>query len=150
MKKLLLFGISVFLFSGFTFAQTKQTGPLFDKLQGVKSEKTRGGDPNIKIEKRVNGDAKESFVIQPSTKGSDKPNSVYCDLVFDNWTNYYVNCYVAGNMEGYVSPWGKSTITVAGGDTKVYVVAELSDGSRMTWGPSNRYCYNQEWTVYVQ
>jgi hypothetical protein len=142
MKKLLLslvFGLAI---STFLFAQVK---PNSDQVAGTKIEKSRGVDVNIVAKKSVNGVASKSKVVQPATKGAEQSRGGYCYVTFDNWTNYYIDCYVDGYHEGYVAPYGKGNVTVSGGDTKLYAVAEFDDGSKITWGPQTRYCYNQEW-----
>ncbi|EMR03220.1 hypothetical protein [Cesiribacter andamanensis] len=51
--------------------------------------------------------------------------------------------YVDGTYRGQVSPWGDDYVNVGAGNTKVYIVAEFTDGSRVTWGPVTRSCYDQ-------
>jgi hypothetical protein len=142
MKKLLLTLVLGFAVSTFLFAQVK---PNASQLEGAKIEKSRGADPNIVAEKRLNGVKSDSKVVQPSTKGAEQSRGGYCYITFDNWTSYYIDCYVDGYYEGYVAPYGKGNVTVSGGNTKVYAVANFDDGSKLTWGPETKYCYNQEW-----
>lgn len=147
MKKLLLtlvFGLAI---STFLFAQVS---PNTSHVKGAKFEKSRGADPNIIAKERVNGVESKSKVVQPPTKGAEQSRGGYCYITFDNWTNYYIDCYVDGYLEGYVAPYGKGNVTVSGGDTKVYGVAEFDDGSSLTWGPDTKYCYNQEWTCTLE
>ncbi|MBL6963416.1 MAG: hypothetical protein ISR55_06310 [Bacteroidetes bacterium] len=143
MKKLLLtviFGLAV---STFLFAQVK---PNNSQMEGKKTEKSRGVDANIVAGKTANSANHKSSVVQPPNKGAEQSRGGYCMVLFVNWTDYYIDCYVNGYYEGYMSPWGEASMTVSGGNTKLYGVAEFDDGSRLTWGPDTKYCYNQEWT----
>ncbi len=128
------------LVCGLSFAASAQTtskdGGSGDKTTIDKS--SRGADPNIKVATRTNGDGQVSKSVDKSARGAGG-----CTAYFDNHTSYYVYCYVDGYLEGYISPWGYGSVSVANGTTALYAVAEFSDGSKTTWGPLSKYCSYQ-------
>jgi len=140
MKKVVLTLIAGFLATGFLYSQVL---PLNDQIGSTKGAASRG----TAVEKPVNSATKTPAAVQPATKGGTASRGGYCEVIFDNWTNYYIDCYVNNNLQGYVAPWGKGTVTVSGGDTKVFGEATFDDGSKLTWGPQTKSCNNQEWTV---
>jgi hypothetical protein len=109
---------------------------------------SRGTDPEVKLAKRVNSANTESKVIQPPSKGA-KSRGGYCDVVIDNWTSYYLDCYVDGYYEGYLSPWGSGRMSVGGGVTRAYAKAEFEDGSYSAWGPVSANCEYSTLTMTV-
>lgn len=142
MKKLFLLSLATLFMAGMAIAQ-EPTGKA-DAFKG----KSRGEDPNILTEKRVNGDDSESSVVQTSEKGAATRGSI-CTCTLDNWTAWYIDFYVDGNYEGYVSKWSEGSVNVLAGETRVYAVAEFTDGSRVTYGPVTRNCQESfELTVY--
>lgn len=102
---------------------------------------TRGADPNVLVANRVNGDQSPTKAIQPGAKGGDTRGS-YCRVVYDNWTEWYIHVYVDGYYEGGLGRWGAKTVNVGVGNTKVYAVAEFTDGSKVWWGPRTVPCYD--------
>jgi len=148
MKKLLLLLVIGFLFTGLTFAQTEQA--INEKVGSgdvSMTKKSRGADPNIVMEKRLNDAEAESKAVQSTDKGAKASRGGYCYTHFDNWTDYYVDCYIDGYLEGYVAPWASGSVTVTGGSTKLYAVAEFTDGSRVSWGPISKSCSSQNFKL---
>lgn len=129
------------------------TGACFsqDSGSGESSKaKTRGEDPNIQMNEMINDSDKaktDSRVIQPSDKGGKSRGLSYCNACFDNYTGWRINVYVDGFLEGGVGPWGDGCVTVSSGSTRLYAVAEFSDGSRVWWGPITKSCENQTFSM---
>lgn len=145
MKKVAFILSIAFVALGISFAQEETSGSA-----DVSKVASRGADPNIIVEKRVNGDNAESKVVQPAEKGARSRGS-YCKCILDNWTDWYVDFYVDGYYEGFVSKWSDGSVNVLAGDTKLYAVAEFDDGSKISWGPITKNCYNEfELEVYPE
>jgi hypothetical protein len=64
-----------------------------------------------------------------------------CRVDVDNWTPWKVQIYVDGTFRGLVSPWGDGVTYTGAGPTRVYARAEFTDGSALTWGPTDYDCY---------
>ena len=144
MRKTFSILVSLLLFAGFTFAQTNGDGDM------VKNEKSRGADPHIKVDMRTNGDGQISNAIQPKEKGGKPARGAGdCLCGFINYTDWYINCYVNGTLEGYVAPYGDGGVTVAGGNTEIYVVVRFEDESTLSWGPVEQECNNQSFIMEV-
>lgn len=137
-----------FLVCGLSFASFAQT-PTKDGGSGdnAKVEKSRGADPNIKVDSRKNGDGQVSKAVQPASQGARGGGG--CTALFDNHTGNYVYCYVDGYLEGYISPYGNGQVSVANGTTSLYAVAEFTDGSKTTWGPLSKYCSYQTFELEI-
>lgn len=69
---------------------------------------------------------------------------------FDNYTNWYVRCYINGVLQGTMAPWGSLTIYLPRADTyRLYAVAPFSDGPDKVWGGINRYVSGSfTWSLY--
>lgn len=136
------------------FAQTQQP-PQQQRGGGeATTAKTRGDDPEIKTPKpeaNVKGQEPEGF-IQPMEKGAKARGEYnYCSVIVDNWTGWWLDVYIDGTYRGNVSPYGKGGQNVGAGNTRVYIVAEFKDGSRVRWGPVTKSCYDKfEVTVFTQ
>jgi len=144
MKKIALFILAALMITGVSFAQEKNepTGS-----SDVTKGKSRGEDPNIKVAKRLNSADMETQAIQPVDKGARASRGGSCYVTFDNWTSWYIDCYVDGFYEGYIAPSGSGDITVGGGNTCLYAVAEFDDGDQISWGPKCLNCTNQEFEI---
>ncbi len=119
-------------------------------IDNLTSTKSRGGDdPNITVGEVLNPVNGFTDLVQPEAKGGERTRGAYCKVVFDNWTNLYLKCYVDGTYRGYIAPWGDGAVTVGSGSTSAYVVAEFDDGSRLTWGPIRHDCYG-DWTLKIE
>jgi hypothetical protein len=134
----------------FTFASMQTVSAqkeIKEKVTFSKDESlTRGTDANIKVPKGKNTGEVPEGKVHPKEKGGTASRGSYCEVVFDNWTSYYIDGYVNGRYEGYVGPWASGSVWVSGGSTTVYGVAEFLDGSRYTWGPQTKSCNSQKWT----
>ncbi len=145
MKKLVLLVFTTLIMAGLSFGQEEITSG--DVAKG----KSRGGDPNIKVEKRMNSANIETKAVQPAEKGAKArgSDSGYCYVTFDNWTEWYIDCYVDGYYEGYIGPYGSGEITVGSGNTCLYAVAEFDDGSKISWGPACSDCYYDDLELVI-
>lgn len=147
MKKFILLVFTTFVMAGFTFGQ--------DKIGSgdVTKGKSRGGDPNIKMEKRMNAADMETQAIKPAEKGARADargtGAGSCYVYFENFTNWYIDCYVDGYYEGYMAPYGDGSLTVGSGNTCLYAIAEFDDGSRVSWGPVCKDCYYNDFELEV-
>ncbi len=141
MKKYVFLFVTALLMAGISYGQVESG----DANKG----KTRGDDPNIKVEKRLNDKDAESKAVQPTEKGARARGAGYCYVEFDNYTDWYIDCYVDGYYEGYMAPWGDGTVTVRSGTTCLYAVAEFTDGSKVSWGPSCKACSYDEFEMEV-
>lgn len=113
-----------------------------DATQG----RSRGENPNIEQRKAKNDpNASNPEVVQPAEKGGRTRGTV-CAVFFNNWTEWIIDCYVDGSYRGDVGRYGEGTIYVAGGQTRVYAVAEFTDGSEVSYGPITRNCSNEVFT----
>ena len=72
--------------------------------------KSRGANPNIKQ------GMSSATTVRPKSRGE------VCELTFDNYTGMFIQCYVDGNYQCTVGPWGKVRVNIAGGYTNVYYV----------------------------
>jgi hypothetical protein len=108
----------------------------------------RGADPEVKKEKRANSATTETKVVQPPSKGA-RSRGGYCSVVFDNWSGYYLDCYIDGYYEGYVGPYSNGSMTVSGGITRAYAKAEFDDGSYRSWGPVTANCAYSTLTMTI-
>ncbi|MBS4012138.1 MAG: hypothetical protein KGZ97_00050 [Bacteroidetes bacterium] len=139
-QKLLLFAVGLL----FVISASAQS---VTSISGTKSRS--GDDPNIIKNEVLNSAKSAEGILQPEYKGGEPTRGSYCKVIFDNWTNLYLKCYVDGSYQGYVSPWGDGAVTVGAGETTAYAVAEFDDGSRLTWGPITRTCYG-DWTLKIE
>lgn len=115
----------------------------------VMENRTRGAkDPEVTIDSRINDSDMDTRAVQPSAKGAQARGSFrYCTAYFDNWTQWYIKCYVDGKLEGSLAPYGEGGVVVAPGSTRVYAKAEFTDGSWKSWGPVTRNCSGQRMTM---
>jgi len=135
---------SCLLIAQVAYCQTnEETSGSGDAVQG----KARGEDPNIEERKAKNDpNQTDEDIVQPADKGGRTRGTV-CAVVFDNYTSWYIDCYVDAKYRGDVAPYGDGKVYVAGGDTQIYAVAEFTDGSEITYGPLTRYCSNRVFEV---
>ncbi|NHE58984.1 hypothetical protein [Cyclobacterium plantarum] len=132
---------SLLCVSEFTFAQERSAEEAVGSGDAVTS-RTRGDDPNIEQGKapNVKGELSED-IVQPADKGG-RTRGTICYVNFDNWTSWIIDCYVDGRYKGDVAAYGEGGVTVGAGDTRVYAVAEFTDGSKVSYGPVTKYCSN--------
>lgn len=149
MKNFKTIAILVFFIFGMTFSALAQVNNEKGGTGDASKAKTRGDDPNIKVEQRMNSADQESKAIQSPDKGAPSHRGGLCYVIFDNWTDWYLDCYVDGYYEGMVAPWGEGYVTVGAGNTTLYSVARFDDGSRISWGPVEKYCNYEDFTMRV-
>jgi hypothetical protein len=146
-RKFLVVAIAALSFSLISTQSANAQKEIKEKVTFSKDDSpSRGVDANIKVPKGKNTGETPEGSFQPKAKGGSDARGGYCEVVFDNWTSYYIDGYVNGRYEGYVGPWGSGSVWVSGGSTTVYGVAEFLDGSRYTWGPQTKSCNSQKWT----
>jgi hypothetical protein len=71
----------------------------------------------------------------------------YSDVVFDNWTNYYIDVYINGKYRGTVAPLDERVTWAIPGENTIYAKAVFKDGSYLYWGPrttTTGYSYTLE------
>lgn len=146
MKKVMILMVA----AAFTIAGATAQSTLPNAAKGEKMS-SRGADPNIKADKAAVMKQTPSIFVKPGEKATSETESRgaagTCTVIFDNWTNYYIDCYTDGYYSGYAAPFGKLYVYVSGGNTSAYGVATFTDGSSLYWGPLTRYCSSSEWTV---
>jgi len=148
MKKIVLLIIAGFIFSTQAFSQDVQKESEKGTLEVTKT-KSRGVDDNIKVGKRINSKDNVSTAIQPKEKGGSESRGGSCYIKFSNWTDWYIECYVNGYYEGYVAPYGDCEVTVEGGSTSLYAIAEFEDGSQTSWGPVSKHCVSCDFSIQL-
>jgi hypothetical protein len=111
MKKIIFLALLAFLTAQVGFGQTgiAQKKQIIKEVTGVKVEKARGENPNIKtgvptIDKPVE-----------KQRGS-------CSIYFDNYTGYVINVYVDGYFKGTVDAFGGGWVNVGSGYTTIYCI----------------------------
>lgn len=69
---------------------------------------------------------------------------------FDNYTEWYIQCYVNGVFQGTMAPWGSLTIYLPRSETyRFFALAEFRDAPTKTWGGINRYVSGQfDWRLH--
>lgn len=148
MKKKLILGmcfalaaaICLPLLAGSAYGQkgTKmKKASIADTTSSKSTGGAKGGDPNIKIEERVNSTTKAP--ASSSSKSGAKGASM-CGVFFDNYTDLYINVYVDGDYEGVVGRMGEKTVYAIAGQTVVYARADFDDGTYYSWGPTTFQC----------
>jgi len=102
------------------------------------------GDHTLGAGDRAKQEEVRALAEEAAGKTKRGPNTG--DIVFDNWTNWWIKCYVDGWYRGYVAPWGELTVYNVGvGPTSLYARADFTDGSWKYWGTQwiqlNPYMY---------
>lgn len=69
---------------------------------------------------------------------------------FDNYTNWYIRCYVNGVLQGTMAPWGSLSIYLPSSQNyRFYAVAPFRDAPDKTWGGVTRYVSGAfTWQLY--
>jgi hypothetical protein len=101
-----------------------------DKAQTGRGQ---GTDENIKSDSYKN-DPNDATPAPPS-KGGEKTRGAYCAIVFDNYTPWYIKCYVDGSFRGVVGPYSDLSLSFICGETRVYARADFEGGGYRYWGP---------------
>ena len=106
------------------------------ETRGAKSRGT-GTDESIKTQRAPN--SPDAAVPAPAGKGGEATRGASGIVKADNRTSLFIDVYLNGQFCGTVSPWGDVYCYVTAGAVTVYAVADFTDGSRSTWGPSSAY-----------
>ena len=119
-----------------TPAQAQQAAAKMTETHGAKS---RGAatDESIKTQRAPN--KPDAASPAPANKGGEASRGAGGIVHTDNRTTLYIDVYLNGDFCGTLSPWGDLYCYVSAGSTIMYAVANFTDGSRTTWGPSSAY-----------
>ena len=103
---------------------------------------TRSTNPNIKINAPDND---KNPLPASSKKNSKKTNNAKeCEIIFDNYTGYFIEVYIDGIYRGTVGEWGTLYVTVKGGYTKVYAI---TTGGTKEWKADGNCDGNYVWKL---
>jgi hypothetical protein len=122
-------------------SQKQKSKAKVTDLKASKGEASRGGeqDPNIKQGKETN-DPSSQMDAPPAKGGATSRGGGYCEVQFDNRTQWYIKLFVDGSYRGTLSPYGDAVVFVQPGSTAVYARADFDDGTFFRWGPSSYSC----------
>ncbi len=123
-----------------------QTGAKTSKLESDKAQQAAAGDSdaNIKNEAATNSKSGPAAPAPPD-KGGEKGKGLgpgYVEVIFNNYSPWYVKCFVDGNYRGTVAPWGALNFPTGNGATTLYARADFDDGSTYRWGPRQFFYYS--------
>lgn len=102
---------------------------------------TRSTNPNIKISAPDND---KNPLPGSKKKGNAKANGKECEIIFDNYTGYFIEVYIDGIYKGTVGEWGTLYVTVRGGYTKIYA---LTTGGTKEWNAEGNCEGNYVWKL---
>ncbi len=137
MKKLVLIILVAFVATAFAPVQAQQKAKKEVKTNASVFEKSRGADPNIKMDKPTN----DTKAVQPEKSRGD-----LCTITVNNYTPYGVDIYVDGDWVGTISAYTKAYTTTYPGTTKIY---GKSIGGTFYWGPQTFDCeYSYTWNLW--
>jgi len=100
-----------------------------------KAQKSRGSGANENIKSKSDKNDPNADIPAPANKSGDKSRAGVCCITVDNYTAWKVQLYVDGNYQGLLWPWGDGTSCVYSGATRIYAMAEFTDGTYSDWGP---------------
>lgn len=140
-----IFAALFFVLSTFTFslnAQENNANTVVEiQATDVDYSNTRSLNPNIKIAIPEND---KNPMPATKKKGSDASKGNECEIIFDNYTGYYIEVYVDGIYKGTVGEWGTLYVTVRGGYTKIYA---LTTGATKEWKAEGNCEGNYIWKL---
>jgi len=124
------------------------------KLESDKAQQAASGaaDSNVKMDMAANSKTGTAMPAPPD-KGGEKGKGMgmgYVEVVFNNFSPWYVKCYVDGDYRGTIAPWGALNFPTGNGATLLYARADFDDGSTYRWGPRQFYYYSgnrYEWRL---
>jgi hypothetical protein len=142
-RRLATYGLAAMLtLALITPAVAQAPGGKRGKAPEVKADAQKqsaaGQDENIKSRSDQNDPA--SAPKAPPDKGGEKTRGGVCYFLVDNRTPWKIQIFVDGDYVGLVSGWGDARGTYAGGGHTIYGLATFTDGSRITWGPTQISC----------
>jgi hypothetical protein len=121
-------------------AAGQQTKQKVIELKATKSTtRGEGADANIKSDKETN-DPNAQFAAPTKKGGAKTRGGGYCEVRFDNRSQWFVKLYIDGTYRGTLSPYGDSVGYTMPGETTVYARADFDDGSYYYWGPKGYDC----------
>jgi len=128
--------------------------PGTTKMESDKATQAEAGatDTNVKTETATNSKTGQTAPAPPD-KGGEKGKGLgpgYVEVIFNNYSPWYVQCFVDGNYRGTIAPWGALNFPTGNGATLVYARAVFDDGSSYRWGPRqfNYYSgYQYQWRL---
>ncbi len=122
MKKIVFF-ITVVLISLVILKSNVMAQDIKDKTiveissKDVDPNQTRAMNPNIKIKAPTN----DKNPMPASFKKGEKEGED-CEIIFDNYTGYFIEVYLDGEYKGTIGDWGTLYVTKNAGYTKVYCI----------------------------
>jgi hypothetical protein len=119
-----------------TPAHAQQAAANMTETHGAKGRGT-GTDESIKTARGPN--KPNATIAAPAAKGGEAARGASGIVHADNRTALYIDVYVNGDYCATLSPWGDVYCYVGTGNTVMYAVADFTDGSRTTWGPTTGY-----------
>jgi hypothetical protein len=138
MKKLVIIALVAFL--GAMIAPTAlmaQKQKIVVTETGVKYEKSRGTDENVKTTRPTD---------DTPAAPKEKTRGEVCYVYIDNYTGYAIDIYVDGDWMGTVAAYGSGYTYAIPGETKLY---GKSTGGTMVWGPHVFTCSDYyTWSLY--
>lgn len=146
MKKLLFITSLVLMGMVFTPQNTKaqeyegKTVVEIDQSD-VDYTNTRSTNPHIKM--TAPGNDKNPMPASKK-KGNEKASAKECEIIFDNYTGYFIEVYVDGMYKGTVGEWGTLYVTVRGGYKKIYA---LTTGGTKEWKAEGSCEGNYVWKL---
>lgn len=129
-----------------TTSAKSQTGAKTSKIESDKAQQAEAGasDTNVKNDVATNSKG-GSAAPAPPDKGGEKGRGFglgYVEVIFNNYSPWYVKCYVDGNYRGTIAPWGALNFPTGNGPTLLYARADFDDGSTYRWGPRQFFYYS--------
>jgi hypothetical protein len=126
-------------------AAKAQAGAKTAKMEADKAQQAASGaaDTNVKTDTATNSKGGQTPPAPPE-KGGEKGKGMgpgYVEVVFNNYSPWYVKCFVDGNYRGTVAPWGALDFPTGNGPTMLYARADFDDGSSYRWGPRQFFYY---------
>jgi len=151
MNKLVLLTMAGFIFTGFTFAQDIQKEAKMGRGDATKVS-SRLINPTMKVEKRTKDDNLEINAVHRKEQGTSQSQDTVmclCHINFDNWSRWYIDCYIDGYFYGYVNPYSDGSVSVECDSISLYAITEFGI-DHIDWGPVTVSCQNDSviFTVY--
>jgi len=145
----LIWASSIFVQSASAQKNTKaksQTAAKTSKMESDKAKQAAAGESDTNVKNDVATNSKSGPAAPaPPDKGGEKGKGLgpgYAEVVFNNYSPWYVKCYVDGNYRGTVAPWGALNFPTGNGPTLLYARADFDDGGSYRWGPRQFLYYS--------
>jgi len=131
-----------------------QTSAKTPKLESDKAQQAAAGETDTNVKNDMAPNSKSGPAASaPPAKGGEKGKGLgpgYAEVTFNNFSPWYVKCYVDGNYRGTIAPWGALNFPTGNGPTSLYARADFDDGSSYRWGPRQVLYYSgyrYEWRL---